>query len=214
MANSSDWIAAMERGADAEPRGWMAQLPVPSAFVEGAPYAPRACATEEPASEPACEPVSDPTAEAFARGEEAGRQAAAREHEATGEHQRALRLSLRSFDQAALDSLASEMLETVIALCSQVLEDFAADPDQLLVRCAEAARRLGGAASDCALHLHPEDVALIDPASLDGWRVVPDDTIARGGLRLEGPDGSISDGPAEWRRAIAAAIRGELRYAG
>lgn len=204
MANSSDWIAAMERDGDAAPQGWLAQLPVPGVFVEGAPYIARPVAPVEPEISPA----PDPIAEAFARGEEAGREAAAIENDAHGEHRRALRLSLRSLDQAGLDSLANELAETVNALCAQAVEDFAADPQRLLVRCTEAAGRLGNVSGECALHLHPEDIAHLEPASLEGWRVVADDTIARGGLRLEGSDGSVSDGPVEWRRAIAAAIRG------
>jgi flagellar assembly protein FliH len=49
---------------------------------------------------------------------------------------------------------------------------------------------------------------MLEPATLNGWRVVEDGSLERGALLFEGPDGSISDGPAEWRRAIAAAVRG------
>ena len=205
MASSSDWIAAMQRGGEMEAQGWLAHLTAPGAFVEGAPYAARPMVQP---TDPPPAPQPDPVAEAFARGKEAGREQAAQENAATGEHQRALRLTLRSFDQAGLDSLASELAETVIALCSQAVAEFASDPEQLLERCNEAALRLGGATDSCSLHLHPQDIALIEPDSLEGWKVVADASLSRGGLRLEGPDGSVSDGPAEWRRAIAAAIRG------
>lgn len=205
MASSSDWIAAMQRGGEAEAQGWLAQLPVAGTFVEGAPYAARP--VSQP-TEPPPTPKPDPVAEAFARGKEAGREQAAQDHAATGEHQRALRLTLRSLDQAGLDTLASELAETVIALCSQAVAEFASDPDQLLERCNEAALRLGSATDTCSLHLHPDDIAMIEPDSLEGWKVIADASLARGSVRLEGPDGSVSDGPAEWRRAIAAAIRG------
>jgi flagellar assembly protein FliH len=38
--------------------------------------------------------------------------------------------------------------------------------------------------------------------------VIADSSIAPGGLLLEGPDGALRDSPADWRRAIAAAVRG------
>lgn len=206
MANSSDWIAALERGGDGGLQTWLEHLPVPSTFVEGSPFLPRAAARIEPVAQ--LEPKPDPIAEAFARGEAAGREAAAQELVDSSETCQALRINLRRFDQAALDSLAGELAETVLNLCSQALEGFAQDPEALLARCTEAAQRLGGAPDQCALYLHPEDIALIDPTALEGWRTVPDESIARGGLRLEGPDGFVSDGPAQWRRAIESAIRG------
>ena len=213
MASSSDWIAAVCGDVEvATAPGWMANLREPEGFREGLP---RICGVEMlvgsekvPVDAPEPDPVHDPIAEAFARGEEAGRTAAADEFVARDQRQRALRLSFRAFDQAAMDTLANELAETVLALCSQALEDFATAPEVLLARCGAAAQRLGAGPLDTALHLHPEDIALLDPVMLEDWRVLPDDTVERGGLRLEGPDGSVSDGPADWRRAIAAAIWG------
>ena len=57
------------------------------------------------------------------------------------------------------------------------------------------------------LHLHPDDVALLGAEALAGLRCVPDAGLELGSLVIEGGDGTISDGPAEWRRAIAAALR-------
>ena len=126
----------------------------------------------------------------------------------TQESQRAVRLNFRALDQSAMDTLAHELAETVIALCSQTIEDMEPDADALLARCRKAAERIGGSAKECALHLHPADIALIDPGTLEHWRIVPDESLARGGLRFEGPDSAVSDGPSDWRRAIAAAVRG------
>ena len=120
----------------------------------------------------------------------------------------ALRLNFRSLDQAANDAVAAELADTVVVLCRRVLADFAVDPDILLGHCQAAASRLGSAASQCKLHLNPDDLAALDPAMLEQWNVVEDDTIARGALRFEAPDGAVSYGPDDWARAIAAAIRG------
>lgn len=226
MASSSDWLAAITRDAaamdtaamGAAPHGWMAQLGESGGFVEGLPYGGAVTTLDrrdrrDPLDDGAAAPEQavpehDPVAEAFARGEAAGRAAAAEEHDHQAQRQRALRLSFRAFDQAAMDCLASELAETVVALCSQALADFATDPEALLERCSQAARRLGMGPGECSLHLHPDDIALIDPAMLEAWQVVPDAGVEHGGLRLEGADGSVSDGPPDWRRAIAAAIRG------
>ena len=147
-------------------------------------------------------------AEAFARGEARGRAAAAAEYRAEQENQRGLRLNFRALDQAAMDSLASELSNTVIALCEAAIAGFTPDPQSLSERCQEAARRMGSAAAECALHLHPQDIELLAPETREHWRIVPDPAVERGGLRFEGGEGAISDGPADWRRAIAAAIRG------
>lgn len=161
-----------------------------------------------PAPEIPPEPQSDPLADAFALGEAEGRAAANAEHEALGARQMALRQSFRALDQAAMDALASELAETVVALCAQTLADYRPSPEALLARCKEAARRLGSGAHEAALHLHPDDLALFDGEALKGWQVAADPAVERGGLRFETSDGSISDSPADWRRAIAAAIRG------
>jgi flagellar assembly protein FliH len=159
-------------------------------------------------SEVPSEPPSDPLAEAFAQGEAAGRAAVEAEYETLGARQMALRQSFRALDQAAMDALANELAETVIALCAQVLSDYRPSPDALLARCQEAARRLGVGAGDAALHLHPDDLDILDESALEGWRVIADPGVGRGGVRFETPEGAVSDSPADWRRAIAAAIRG------
>ena len=104
--------------------------------------------------------------------------------------------------------LVEDLAATVTALCDSVLGEAARDRDALMIRCREAARRIGGAAEILALHLHPDDIALLGEEALAGWRLVPDPALEAGSVVVEGPDGSVSDGPAEWRRAIAAAVRG------
>lgn len=213
MANSSDWLGALAGLQEAEPQGvapgWLAMLREPAEFREAFAFGTRATGPV-PAEPPT--PKPDPTvaavARAYADGEAAGRLAALAEAAAEATRQRALRLAFRTLDEAARNVLADDLAATVIALCDGALAGCAVDSDALLARCHTAAQRIGAAAETLNLHLHPHDIAALDPAALDCWTITPDPALERGALRIETADGAISDGPAEWRRAIAAAVRG------
>ena len=157
-------------------------------------------------SEP--EPEPDPINEAFMRGKLAGKEEAVAEYKELSAQKLELRQSIRALDQAGMDALASDLCETVIALCSQAIGDYSPDPGALQQRCAGAAKRLGSGITGAKLHLHPDDLALLDQSSLTQWQVIADPMAERGGVQFETEDGSVSDRPSDWRRAIAAAIRG------
>jgi len=215
VANSSDWLGALG-DTRPPPPGWLAAIGEAQDFREMLPgfaAAEEAPVSEpEPVPQPETEPVADPVpdlvAQAYSQGEAAGRAAALAEAAQDAARQRALRLAFRTLDEAASETLAADLAETVIALCDGVLGAHAADRDALLTRCHEAARRIGGAAAGLRLHLHPEDIAALGPDALGGWTVAADAALERGALLLEGPDGAVRDGPADWRRAIADAVRG------
>lgn len=209
MANSSEWLGVASAPIRPQP-GWLALLEEPTAFREAMPFG---MAEVEPALAPAPkqdlpDPADDALARAYAEGLEAGRAMAEAEADAAATRQRALRLTFRALDEAAQGVLADDLAATVIALCDAALAGCALDRDALLARCHVAAQRIGGAAESLTLHCHPDDLALLDAAALGGWQVVPDAALERGTVLVEGPDGAVSDGPAEWRRAIAAALRG------
>lgn len=197
-------------------QGWIDALSGPARFVEGMPFASRnssgpaenECDAFEEAlpDEPAIA-APEPVEEAYLKGVAEGREAAEQAFDDEKEHRRKLHLSLGALDHAGMDTLASELAETVRQLCAQVIADYTPDPERLLERCHAAAKALGSATDGCALHLNPLDLELIEPGSLAQWRVVEDTAVERGGLRFEGPDGGASDGPEDWRRAIAAALR-------
>jgi flagellar assembly protein FliH len=212
MANSSEWLGALAAPEPVLPpwlmrlggegnAGFRAALPFGAPEPEAPPPAP-------PPPPPAPDLAPDPLALAYAEGEAAGRAAAAAEMEAQTAAQRALRLSFRALDEAAMSVLADDLAATVMALCDQVLAECAVDRDALLARCHAAAARIGGAADALVLHLHPDDIAMLGEGALGLWRLAPDTALERGSVTVEGPDGAVSDGPAEWRRAIAAALRG------
>jgi flagellar assembly protein FliH len=208
VATSSEWLGALAQAPASGP-AWLAQLDRPGAFAAALPFAPAALAPEpDPEPEPPADPLAEALARAHAEGVAEGRALAEAEAEAQSARQRALRLAFRTLDETALGVLADDLAQTVIALCDGVLAGAAIDREGLIARCHAAAKRIGGAADALALHLHPDDIALAGAEALDGWRVVADPALERGGLLIEGAEGTISDGPAEWRRAIAAGLRG------
>jgi flagellar assembly protein FliH len=146
-------------------------------------------------------------ARAFAEGEAAGRAAATADYEGELARLRALRLNFRALDEAALGVLTEELTVTVQALCAQVLADYALDSDALAARCKAAAARLGNGWAGAVMHLHPDDATALGDGALTGWQIAPDPALERGTLVIEGPDGAVRDTPADWRRALAEALR-------
>ena len=215
MANSSEWLGAVAESSTQLP-DWMEAVPGNRGFNARLPFAGLTPPEVEPeqviASQPIPEPLLDPQAtqveRAFAQGEAQGRAVAKAECAQEFERQRALRLVFRQLDQAAMDTLASELATTVEALCAQALGGIEFSRDTLVAQCEAAAQKLGSAASDCRLQLHPEDLAMLDEESCSAWNSEANPTLERGTIVLIGPEGEVSDGPEEWRRAIAAALRG------
>lgn len=211
MANSSEWLGALGATAEAPHAapGWLALLGEEADFREALPFGAATAPAAPPPPEPAPAPAAEDTlALAYAEGEAAGRAAALAEAARDAARQRALRLAFRALDEAARDVLASDLADTVIALCDGVLGARATDRDALMARCHAAALRIGGAASALRLHLNPADIAAIGAEALGDWTVIADSAVEPGGVLLEGPEGAVRDGPADWRRAIAAAVRG------
>lgn len=203
MANLSDLLAGA--GAPAASPGWIAALAPKAEFRalehdRGAPL---------PGSQPAPAPA-DPgeaaLADAYARGLAEGiahaAADAAQERAALGQ----LSLNFSRLDAEAASAIGQHLTHAVAALCEQIIEPALIDRAMLARRCSVLAAQLGAGATACALHLHPDDVALLAEDVVAGWTIRPQPDLPRGSLRLEGPDGVIADGPDEWRRAIAAAL--------
>lgn len=214
MATSSDWLIALDAPPQPAAPRWFEALDDSAGFQVGAPFAPatRGAEPQTPVAAPSspATPADDAAAalaQAFAEGEAAGRTAARAEADEAAQHARALRLNFRAFDEAALAVLADELAATVQSLCEQVLGDYAIDPVALAARCEAAAARLGKGWPGAVLHLHPDDYAALPPAALEGWQVTHDPALARGSLLVEAADGAVRDGPEDWRRALAEALR-------
>ena len=217
MASSSEWLGALADGQVTTSRNepqWLELVSGSSEFCELLPGRTEALTSGADESAGGAEQEKEEERqsvnaleEAFAKGHEAGYAAASAELECEAVLRRGLRLAFRSLDEAALDVLAQELADTVMKLCDEVLADRAGDDASLLSRCREAATRMGSAPDRLRLLLHPDDIARIGPEPLREWTVVAESAVEPGGLLLEGPDGAVRDGPADWRRAIAAAVR-------
>ena len=118
-----------------------------------------------------------------------------------------LAMQMQQMDAAIQQALTDRLRETVAALCEQTLHPLACDVPLLQKRCEQAAAALGESMAGLKLHLHPDDIAQIDPTFAASWTIVPDTEAERGSLLLEGVDSGISDGPALWRSQIEAALQ-------
>ena len=149
----------------------------------------------------------DPLAEAWNEG---FRTAAAQVREDMA-HETAASLQVeQAFTRLAdseAEALAEKLRETVIALCGAVLDGAGIDPDTLSRRIASALALLRRSTDEKVLRLHPDDLELVADRLPRGLETRADLALERGALRIETAAGGVEDGPAQWREAIAAAVR-------
>jgi flagellar biosynthesis/type III secretory pathway protein FliH len=198
MANLSSLLDFREDGPSTP--DWIARLQDDAGFVANAFDAARYGA---PSTH---EPTIDPIARAYQDGLAAGRAALDAEEAAKAEARTKFQLVLEGFNAEASAELNAALVETVISLCSQVMEPALIDREALVERCQTAIRQLGQAPARLKLYLHPEDRSLIADELESGPRLVEDAKLARGTLRLEGPDSVVADGPEDWRNALRGAL--------
>ena len=144
--------------------------------------------------------------EAFAAGMAQGQAEARAEALAEREAFERLRMSLGRLDEKMSRQIADRLAETVALLCEVTLAPLALDRDALQRRCQAAASALGEAQESLTLHLHPDDIASLDPEFAQNWAIVAAPALERGTVRVEGAEAGAIDGPAEWRAALQAAL--------
>lgn len=99
----------------------------------------------------------------------------------------------------ALD-VAKAMLKTALPL----------NPELVLPAIEDAMRRLPSVQAPALLHLHPDDVTLVQAQSGDGlvasgWRLLADAAIERGGCRIETGSNQVdAELPTRWTRIATA----------
>ena len=195
------------RGDDdaSAPAGWIALLGSASGFVADPFYSPRDAAPEAPLP-PFADDAPDEQALAYAEGLAQGRADAAVAAAELVAERRRLGSALRKLDEDMTDQLARELAGTVALLCEATLAPLALDHTLLAQRCTKAAAMLGARNADMAIYLHPMDIPELDPDFAANWDIRPDPLLDRGALRVESADGGVSDGPAQWRDALAEAL--------
>ncbi|WP_159977370.1 MULTISPECIES: FliH/SctL family protein [unclassified Novosphingobium] len=152
----------------------------------------------------------DLVAEAYARGFADGHAQASEAAEAhaiamAAAHE-ALALAFTRLDASLEEDLRLRLRDTVAALCEAALAPLAIDEAALIQRITRAVSMLARADDERVVRLHPADIALISERMSAEWQVVPDASLERGTVRVEGSAGGVEDGPASWRMAIAEAL--------
>lgn len=203
MANLSDLLAV-----GAAPRavpGWIALLGGDGGFCAGTPVAPPDPAPQDCASDPDALHAAAVSA-AYESGHADGLAAAQQQQAGTDAARQGLELAFARLDKAARAALSQRLAAAVAALCEQVIEPALVNREAISARCTALAQSLDDAAAACSLHLNPDDIPLLSPATASAWTLCPDPSLARGTVVLEHAEGALADGPEEWRRLIAAAL--------
>jgi len=156
------------------------------------------------------EPDEDPESRAFAAGYAQGAadaEAAFAEAIAQQDAARAkLELAFGRLDAELTRELEARLRDTVLALCTPLFGEYAANEEALAARVRTAAAMLARAADERVIRLHPEDLALLAARLPEDWHFDPDPALERGALRIDGSQGGVEDGPGTWQRALSEAL--------
>lgn len=118
----------------------------------------------------------------------------------------ALADALREGSAIDRDALARRLRETVLALVRRMVGETGVSADLLAARIAAATDLLADASESAMLHLHPDDVALVEGVLPKTVFAIGDGAIARGSFLLESASTVVEDGPELWLEQAAAAI--------
>jgi flagellar assembly protein FliH len=142
-------------------------------------------------SQPAPQPVEDP----FEHGYRKGLKDAEQAFEAERSRLATLVASFEALQGEPSEELALLIAETVHGLVRLIAGEAAVDPELLVARARSAAAIVAEANGARTLHLHPEDIPLLDVAALP-LVVIPDSGLERGSVRVEDSAGWVEDGVA------------------
>lgn len=153
--------------------------------------------------------IEDQITEAYSRGYDAGISHAREEAGAQAQADRASREAiipaLQRIDRDMYDALSRHLRDIVVALCEEAMAPYALDPLALCRRITAALDLLRDDAT-CTVRLNPDDIAALSGLAEAGWTILPDPLLERGTVRVEGADGGVEDGPAQWRARIGEAL--------
>ncbi|QBM76860.1 flagellar biosynthesis protein FliH [Sphingomonas sp. AAP5] len=207
--------------APADLRDRVARGPVSFAPQAAGEAGPRHFTPADPDSNPtegwdpfeaaaAATPFVDPIEAAHSAGYAEGVAAAQAEMAVTGERDRTLLASLaqalKSDDRIDRDAVAQRLRQTVLFLVTRLVGEIGVEPDLLARRIEAAVDLLSDAAESAILHVHPDDVALLEDKLPRQIFAVGDASLARGSFQLESASTIVEDGPELWLEQLAHAI--------
>jgi flagellar assembly protein FliH len=174
---------------------------------------PRAAAPKPPPPPDPGNELARVRAEGYAQGVVDGKQQAAELAQAERAALKSLSEAIQEMMQEFEQGLARDVLSMSLELTKlMVREAIRVKPDLVLNVVREAVSSLTGLDENTAIHMHPDDAALLreagreDPALANlPWKIVDDGRMERGGCRVETATGE-ADATLEtrWRRVIAA----------
>jgi flagellar assembly protein FliH len=135
---------------------------------------------------------------------------------AHAEQLRALAATLPAALQRAESELADAILTLALDVARQVVHrTLRAEPEWVLPLVQDLLHAEPALQGEPRLLLHPDDVALVknslgNELQIAGWQVRPDDTLARGGCRVQSASGEM-DASLETRwKSVTAALRRDV----
>lgn len=144
--------------------------------------------------EPESDPIEEARMEAFTLGFDEGCRVTAETHQADADLRAQLSESLKLLAPAPSGMLSTMLSATVVRLVEQIVGEVEIDIERLLQRCESVAAFIEDNDDKGALHLHPDDIVLLDGEQV-GVKLVADKSLHRGCVRLETADGWVEDGP-------------------
>jgi len=144
--------------------------------------------------EPEADPLEEARLEAFTMGFDEGCRVTAQTHADASEAHERLTQALEMLSPAPSGMLSTMLSATVVRLVEQIVGEVEIDIERLVQRCDTVAAFIEDNQGKSALHLHPDDIALLEGESI-GVSLVPDKALHRGCVRLETADGWGEDGP-------------------
>lgn len=132
--------------------------------------------------------------EAFALGFDEGCRVTGDAQAAEAEARNRLAEALEILAPAPSGMLSTMLSATVVRLVEQIVGEVEIDIERLVQRCDTVAAFIEENDAKGALHLHPEDMGLLEAEEI-GVKLVADHAMHRGCVRLETADGWVEDGP-------------------
>lgn len=152
-------------------------------------------------------PIPEPAPEEdlFANGYRQGLSDAEQAFSEERTHMAALVAACAALQPEPSDELALLIAETVERLVRVTAGEVAVDTDLLLKRARRSAALVAEASRAGTIHLHPDDLALLDPTALP-LEAVADPEQPRGSLRIADSTGWVEDGVAVHLEALRAQL--------
>lgn len=132
--------------------------------------------------------------EAFAQGFDEGCRVVGDAAALDAEARARLAEALEMLAPAPSGMLSTMLSATVVRLVEQIVGEVEIDIERLVQRCDTVAAFIEDNEDKSALHLHPEDVAMLEGEAI-GLKLIGDPAMHRGCVRLETADGWVEDGP-------------------